>query len=247
MIVYGVYNIKGGVGKTATSVNLAYLSGIEQYRTLLWDLDPQGSASFYYDEVFGTDTSLKKIISGKVDLSNIICKTEYPNLDIIPADFSYRHIDAVLDQVKKSKKRIKEVLKDIKKNYDVVFIDCPPAISFLAENIFYACDFILVPTVPTTLSIRAFEQITTFFEDDELDKSMLIPFFSMVEMKKSIHRETVNEMTRKLPNICTSFVPFLSDIEKMGVFQKPLMEFKPNSKAATAYKLLWEEIKQKTF
>lgn len=247
MIVYGIYNVKGGVGKTATSVNLAYLSGSEGLRTLLWDLDPQGSASFYYDEVFGNDTSLKKIISGKVELSNIICKTEYPNLNIIPADFSYRHIDAVLDQVKKSKKRIKEVLKDIKKDYDVVFIDCPPAISFLAENIFYACDFILVPTVPTTLSLRAYEQIISFFEDDELDKSMVIPFFSMVEMKKTFHRNSIEGLTGILPNVCNSYIPFLSDIEKMGVFQKPLLEFKPNSKAAMAYKSLWKELKEKTF
>lgn len=246
MTVIGVYNIKGGVGKTASAVNLAYLSGNERRKTLLWDLDPQGSASFYYDEAFGKGSSLKKLINGKIELGNLITATDYPKLDIIPADFSYRHIDAVLDQTKKSKKRIKEILKDIKKDYEIVIIDCPPAISVLAENIFYACDFILVPIVPTILSIRAYEQIVAYFEDNELDKSILIPFFSMVELKKSIHRTTISQLNGKIPNLCNAMIPFLSDIEKMGIYQKPLMEFRPNSRATLAYKALWKEIKTNT-
>jgi len=246
MIVIGVYNIKGGVGKTATSVNLAYLSGEDEWKTLLWDLDPQGSASYYYKQTEGNNTSLKKIISGKVEISSLICSTGYEGLDIIPADISYRHIDTVLDQVKKSKKRIKESLKDVKKDYDVVFIDCPPAMSLLAENIFFACDYILVPIVPTPLSIRAYEQLLNFYKEESLDTSTLIPFFSMVEVKKNTHRISMVELREKLPNICQSYIPFNSDIEKMGIFQKPLFAFNANTKVKKAYTELWIEIKKMT-
>jgi len=246
MIIFGIYNIKGGVGKTAASVNLSYLSSLEGKRTLLWDLDPQGSSSFYYHKEHGNDASLKKIISGKVDLNDIIEGTDYRNLEIIPSDFSYRHMDTLLDQVKKSKKRIREVLKELKNEYDVIFLDCPPGISILAENIFQACDYILVPTVPTPLCLRTYEQIISFFKEDNLDKSSVIPFFSMVEMRKSIHRNLMKELTEGIPNLCTSVIPFLADVEKMGIYRKPVAEFSPNSKASASFKALWKEIKKKT-
>jgi len=246
MIIFGIYNIKGGVGKTAASVNLSYLSSLEGRKTLLWDLDPQGSSSFYFHKEHGNDASLKKIISGKVDLNDIIEGTDYRNLEIIPSDFSYRHMDTLLDQVKKSKKRIREVLKELKNEYDVIFLDCPPGISILAENIFQACDYILVPTVPTPLCLRTYEQIISFFKEDNLDKSSVIPFLSMVEMRKSIHRNLMKELTEKIPNLCTSVIPFLADVEKMGIYRKPLAEFSPNSKASASFKALWKEIRKKT-
>jgi len=245
MTVFGIYNIKGGVGKTAASVNLSYLSSLDGNKTLLWDLDPQGSSSFYYDKEQRNDASLKKIITGKIELRDIISDTDYRKLDIIPSDFSYRHMDTLLDQVKKSKKRIKEALKDLKDEYDIVFLDCPPGISILAENIFHACDYILVPTVPTPLCLRTYEQIISFFEEDYLKTSSLIPFFSMVEVRKSVHQNSMKELTREMSNLCNSFIPFLADVEKMGIYRKPLPSFSPNSKATASYKALWEEIEKK--
>lgn len=247
MIIFGIYNIKGGVGKTATAVNLSYLSSLDGNNTLLWDLDPQGSSSFYYQKEQGIDSSLKKIITGKVELNDIITSTDYRNLNIIPSDFSYRHMDTVLDQVKKSKKRIREALKELKRDYDVVFLDCPPGISILAENIFNACDYILVPTIPTPLSLRSYEQIITFFkQDDDLQKSSVIPFFSMVEIRKSVHQNMIKELTGKIPNLCTSFIPYLAEVEKMGIYRKPVADFSPNSKASASFKALWKEIKKKS-
>jgi len=246
MTIFGIYNIKGGVGKTSTAVNLSYLSSLEGNSTLLWDLDPQGSSTFYYQKEQGNDSNLKKIITGKVELNDIITDTDYRNLYIIPSDFSYRHMDTVLDQVKKSKKRIREALKELKGEYDVIFLDCPPGISILAENVFHACDYILVPTIPTPLSFRSYEQIISFFNQDDLKKSSVIPFFSMVEMRKSIHQNMIKELTGKIPNLCTSFIPFLADVEKMGIYRKPLADFIPNSKASASFKALWKEIKKKS-
>ena len=246
MIVYGIYNIKGGVGKTTASVNLSYLSSLDGNKTLLWDLDPQGSSTFYFDKEQGNDSNLKKIINGKVELKDVIKETDYRKLHIIPSNFSYRHMDTILDQVKKSKKRIKEALKELKNEYDVVFLDCPPGISILAENIFHACDYILVPTVPTPLCQRTYEQIISFFEEEELKESAVIPFLSMVEVRKSVHQSIMKELSRKIPNLFTSAIPFMADIEKMGIYKKPLEDFSPNSKAAASYRALWKEIKNKT-
>jgi chromosome partitioning protein len=246
MIVYSIYNIKGGVGKTAAAVNLSYLSSLDGKKTLLWDLDPQGSSSFYYHTKQGNDASLKKIISGKVELNEIISDTYYYNLKIIPSGFSYRHMDTLLDQVKKSKKWIRDALKELKDEYDVIFLDCPPGISILAENIFHACDYILIPTVPTPLSLRNYDQIISFFKQDDLDKSSVIPFFSMVEIRKSIHQNMMKELSGKVPNLCISYIPFLAEVEKMGIYRKPLADFSPNSKASACFKALWKEIKKRS-
>jgi len=74
----------------------------------------------------------------------------------------------------------------------------------------------------------------------------VIPFLSMVEMRKSIHRNMIKELTEKIPNLCTSFIPFLADVEKMGIYRKPLGDFSPESKASTSFKALWKEIKKKS-
>ena len=187
MKVIGIYNIKGGVGKTATAVNFSYLSGKNGDKTLLWDLDPQGSSTFYLNMESPNDFQLKKVLNGKENILHFTQITEYDNLWCIPSDLSYRNMELILDNAKKSKKRIREALKEVENSFDYVFLDCPPGISVLAENIFYACDFVIVPTIPTPLSIRTYEQIMQFFKEQELDTSIIIPFYSMVELRKSVH------------------------------------------------------------
>jgi chromosome partitioning protein len=93
MSVLAVYNIKGGVGKTAASVNLAYLSSIEEGKTLLLDMDPQGSASFYFRIRSPDKFGAKKLLKGGKHIEENIRGTDYPGLDMLPADFSYRNID----------------------------------------------------------------------------------------------------------------------------------------------------------
>ena len=90
MKVFAIYNIKGGVGKTASSVNLAYLSALEGARTLVWDLDPQGAATFYFRVKPKVKGGGKKLIEGTGNLDPRIRGTDFDNLDLLPADFSYR-------------------------------------------------------------------------------------------------------------------------------------------------------------
>ena len=247
MKTIGIYNIKGGVGKTATAVNLSYLASMTGYKTLLWDLDPQGASTFYFHKKQGINLSLKKIISGKGDVTDIVKKTDYINLRIIPSDFSFRNIDSALDDVKKSRKRLSAALEQFENDFQLVFLDCPPGISLLAENIFYACDYILVPTIPSPLSIRTYNQIVQFFNENDLDTTRILPFFSMVEIRRNIHKNLINNFQKDSPNICKTIIPYLSDIEKMGIYLKPVVQFNPSSKASVAYKDLWEEIEKRIF
>jgi chromosome partitioning protein len=97
MRIYATYNIKGGVGKTTTAVNLASLAAESGLRTVLWDLDPQGAASFMFRVKPRIKGGGKAIIGGKRSLDETIKGTDFDNLDLIPADFTYRNMDLLLD------------------------------------------------------------------------------------------------------------------------------------------------------
>src|SRR5580765_233953 len=125
MKVVAIYNMKGGVGKTTTAVNLAHLAAAGGARVLLWDLDPQGAATFAFrvrPEVEGF--SKKSLETGRA-LADAIRETDYANLHLLPADFAYRKLDRFLDHLGKPKRIVKRLIETIGADYDVVFLDCP--------------------------------------------------------------------------------------------------------------------------
>jgi chromosome partitioning protein len=243
MRILGAYNIKGGVGKTATAVNLAYLAAADGLRTLVWDLDPQGAASFYFRIKPKVKGGSKKMLRGKMDLDDLIKGTDFENLDLLPADFSYRNMDLLLDQSKKPALRLLKLLRPLSYEYDLVILDCPPSISLVSENIFQATDALLVPTIPTTLSLRTYRQLLDFVAANSLDRLRLMPFFSMVDRRKRMHIEMMEQLPDHYDELLRSNIPYASEVERMGVFRQPLMEYAPKGTAALAYKALWAEVR----
>ena len=243
MIVIALYNLKGGVGKTASCVNFAYLSAADGYKTLLWDIDPQGSSSFYYKVKPKVHPGIKKLITKDAHLENAIMSSDFELLDVIPADNSSKSADIMLDEMKGNKSRLKNVIKQLDKEYDFVFIDCPPGFSALSENIFNAADIVLMPVIPTTLSIRTYHMVKDYFKEKELDMSKMMCFFTMTEQRKNLHNEIMEELYKD-KRFFQNYIPYLSDVEKMGIHKAPVMEFANSSYAAKCYRELWTEIKE---
>ncbi|GGH81774.1 cellulose biosynthesis protein BcsQ [Filimonas zeae] len=242
MTSLALYNLKGGVGKTAGAVNLAYLAAAEGWKTLLWDLDPQGSSSFYFDVESTHKNTSKKILTEELLLEDAAVGTSYNNLWVIPADLSARHADVVLDDMKQSKKKLKSLLATLK-GYDIVLLDCPPGISLIHDNIFQATDVVLMPNIPTTLSMRSYDTVVAYFQEHGLEADKVKCFFSMVDHRKNLHHEIMQQFYRDKVFL-KSYIPYLSDIEKMGVNHLPLFEFANSSYAAQCYRDLWHEIKK---
>lgn len=242
MISLALYNLKGGVGKTAAAVNLAWLAAADGWKTLVWDLDPQGSSSFYFHVQPGVKNESKKLLTEELSLADAAQESGYENLWVIPADLSARNADVVLDEMKQSKKKLKSLLTAVK-DYDIVFLDCPPGISLLHDNIFNAADRILMPNIPTTLSIRSYDTVLEYFKEHELDAAKIKCFFSMVDHRKNLHHEVVQTFYKDKV-FFRNYIPYLSDVEKMGVYQLPLFEFAGGSYAADCYRDLWHEIKK---
>lgn len=246
MYVTSVFSIKGGVGKTATAVNLAALASFSGAKTLLIDLDPQGSASFYLRVKPKIKTTVRKLIKGKTPVESHIKATDYVHLDILPSTMAYREIESELAQMKRPGDRIREMLQPLESTYQWVFIDCPPGLTLLAESIFRASKLILVPVVPTTLSVRTYTDLMEHFTENPLASGTNISgFFSMADRRKSMHRDILNDWDFQKDPFCKTIIPYLSDTEKMGIYRKPVVAWKPGSESSESFTRLWDEIKMK--
>ena len=171
MKIVAVTNIKGGVGKTTTAVNLAYLCAAGGRPTVLWDLDPQGAATYTLKCEPGERASARKLLAGKRELPELVVHSEYEKLDVLPADFSYRNFDVHLSERKKPTERLLRMSRSLGKLYGALFLDCPPGISLLSENVLRAADVVIVPLLPTPLSVRMLVQLQEFVAARRLDGS----------------------------------------------------------------------------
>ncbi len=242
MTIIATYNIKGGVGKTSTAVNIAFLAAQNNYKTLVWDLDPQGASSYYFRIKPKVKGGSKDLIAGARELDGLIKATDFENLDLLPADFSFRNLDLVLDERKKPTQRLKKLLAPLTKEYDIIVLDCPPNISLLSEAIFEASDFLLSPIIPTPLSLRTLEQLKKYIKDNNLKHIKLLPFFSMADRRKKMHRDIIESLAEKHPDILASIIPYASDIERMGYERMPLLGYIKKSRSVEAYQSLWKEV-----
>jgi chromosome partitioning protein len=239
------YNIKGGVGKTATAVNLAYLAARDGHRTLLWDLDPQGAASYLLRVRPRVKGGGKALIRGKTSLDDAVKPTEFDRLHLVPADFTYRNLDLALDAAKKPTQRIARLLGSLDGAYDLAVLDSPPGISLVSENVVNAAGTLLVPLIPTTLSVRTLEQLTGFVAG--LDpQPALFPFFTMVDGRKRLHREVIDDLRARRHDLATTVIPALSLVEQMSVHRAPLPAFAPRSRVTRSYEDLWGEVRDRT-
>lgn len=245
MQIIAVTNIKGGVGKTTTAVNLGYLSAVSGSRTVLWDLDPQAAASYILRGATPEATSAKKLVRGRQELGELLYLTDYPNLHLIAADRSFRNLDVHMSQRKKPTERLMKMSRSLRELCDRLVLDCPPGMSLLSENVLRAADAVVVPIVPTPLSLRTLEQLHDFVERAGWSDLRILPFFSMVDRRKSLHREIIADTRARFPGLLSVEVPYWSMIERMAVRRAPIPVYAPASPATAVYRSLWQEITRK--
>ncbi len=245
MRIVASYSIKGGVGKTTTSVNLATLAAAEGRRVLLWDLDPQGGATYLLRVRPKVKGGGEALVTGRRELIKAVKASDYDNLDLLPADFSYRNLDLLLDAQKKPTRRLSRLLETMAEEYDLVVLDSAPSVSLVSENIVRAADLVLAPILPAPLSVRTLEQLRDFIEASKGPAPELLAFLSMVDRRRGLHRELSEELPRENGDVARTLIPAASAVEQMGVRRAPIVDWAPSSAAARAYRELWSEAQQR--
>jgi chromosome partitioning protein len=255
--ILATYSIKGGVGKTTTAVNLAYLSARTGARTLVWDLDPQGAATYLFRIKPRVKGGGRALVRGRSTADRLVKGTDFDGLDLLPADLSYRHMDLHLDQTKRPTRRLVRVLAPLKREYDCIILDCPPSLSLVSESVFEAAGAVLVPMIPAPLPARTLDQLEDFLKSDgkkgdngtgrhptgrtKRDPKVLA-FFSMVDHRRRLHRDIVEELVGSRSDVLSTEIPASTIFEQMGVRRQPVEVFAAKSRAAEAYRALWQEV-----
>ena len=239
MAVVAVYSVKGGVGKTTFAANLAWCAATHSSRrTLLWDLDAAGGAGF----LLGVDPRKKKratsVISRELDPTKLIKRTDYPRLDLLPADESIRALDIQLEEIGK-KNRIAKLTAALMKDYDRLVLDCPPVLNELSSQILRAADLVIVPIPPSPLSARALDVVREEVGAEGKKAPAIMPVLSMMDRRRTLHREAA-QANDKWPA-----VPASSAIEQCATHQAPVGTFAPRSQAARAFKALWTDVERR--
>jgi cellulose biosynthesis protein BcsQ len=207
-------------------------------------LDPQSSATYYFRVKPKLRSGVKGFIKGSKQVYRSVKGTDYENLDLLPADFSLRNLDAVFTRLRRSKKRLKKILNPFKVEYDLIILDCPVTISILADNIFNAVDYVLVPLIPTTLSMRTYRQLLAFCNKNKYAVDRVYTFFSMVDRHKKMHKDLMVAAAGEFSGVLQSFIPYLAQIEKMGIYREPVAVFSPRSVASKSYQNLWHNVQE---
>ena len=232
--IIAVYSMKGGVGKTTTAVNLAHAAAAAGNRTLLWDIDAQGAATFLLsgDSANG---KARRLFSRDVEPSTLITPTHWPRLDLLAADLSLRNLDQTLADADKPK-RLRKLLQGLEAGYDRIVLDCPPGLGEISDQLFRAVDLIVVPLLPTPLSLRSLELIEDHIERHHKGGPQLLPVLSMVDRRKTMHRDCL------AAHAGWPVIPQASVVERMAARQAPLAEFAATSPAAHAFAELWQQV-----
>jgi cellulose biosynthesis protein BcsQ len=252
--VLATYNIKGGVGKTTAAANLAYLAAEGGAATLIWDLDPQGASTYLFRIKPKVKGGGRKLVRLKSDVEALVKGTDQEGLDLLPADFSYRHMDLALDAFKRPTRRLGLVLEPLRSDYEYIFLDCPPSISLVSESMFKAADALLVPIIPATLSSRTFERLEELLGGNGAGRApaaakgwrpLILAFFSMVDGRKRLHRDVIDQLRAQWGDVLQTEIPASAEIERMGLRREVVVSYAAGGKAAAAYRSLWTEIRER--
>ena len=243
-----ITNQKGGVGKSTTAINLAAGLGANDKRVLLVDIDPQGNAtSGIGTEKNTVEQCIYNVIIEGVDPRQVIQKTEFENLSLLPATLNLAGAEIELVGAFSRETKLKRAINSVKKDFDYVIIDCPPSLGLLTVNALTAADSLIIPL---QCEYYALEGLTQLIKTVDLIKGSLNPplvidgvLLTMHDPRTNLSQQIIEEVRTYFPGrVFESIIPRnvkLSEAPSHGV---PIYQYNAKSKGAQSYMQLTEEV-----
>ncbi len=239
--VLAVTNQKGGVGKTTTAVNLGASLAVNQKRTLLVDLDPQGNASTGVGATAPAEgRSIYDVLIGDLKITEVVQKTEVPSLEVVPSSADLAGAEVELVGMLAREKRLAGALRDAIEAYDYVLIDCPPSLGLLTVNALTAADAMLVPL---QCEYYALEGLARLFRTADLIREALNPqlavagiVLTMVDMRNNLAQQVALEVRKHFPQyVFEATIPRNVRLSEAPSHGKPILLYDAHSRGALSY------------
>lgn len=236
-----IVNQKGGVGKTTTAVNLVASIGSLGFRTLIVDIDPQGNATsgFGFNKREINDSTYDIIINGK-KAEDVIIKTKFKNVDILPANMNLAGAELELVDGTKRESRLKTALALVKGSYDFIFLDCPPALGLITLNALCASDSILVPIQCEYYALEGLSQLMSTVRQVKRLYNPLIEMegvlLTMYDGRLNLTQQVVTEVKRFFPKkVYSTVIPRNVRLSEAPSFGEPVYYYDRSSRGSDAY------------
>lgn len=248
--IIAITNQKGGVGKTTTTVNLgASLAELGQ-KVLLVDIDPQGNATSGVGINKGDlNECIYDLIIGKTKTSEVIIKTAYKNLSIIPATIQLAGAEIELVSTVQREEKLKVALEHVKHLYDYILIDCPPSLGLLTINALTAADSVLIPVQAEYYALEGLSQLlnTIRLVQKHLNRNLVIEgvLVTMFDARTNLGIQVIEEVKMYFQEkVYRSIIPRNIRLGEAPSHGKPITVYDPRSKGAEVYLELAKEVVQ---